>query len=118
MMKARINVAPIKEKPEPVLFSNSSEETGTENRTYVGDENRFYGKWRTKAEISVERNLHCTATSENFGKFFIFSSRLCHLRQIFTHLGTSSYKFSLEKYLVQFLISLLIIFLLCENVQK
>ena len=71
-MKARINVAPIKEKPEPVLFSNSSEETGTENRTDIGDENRFYGKWRTKAEISVERNLHCTATSENFGKFIIF----------------------------------------------
>ena len=73
-MRARINVAPIKENPELFLFSNSSDETetGTGNRTDAGDENRFYGKWTTKAEISVERSLHCTAMSENFGNFLSF----------------------------------------------
>jgi hypothetical protein len=71
LMKAKLSVAPIKENPEPILFADSgdeSDEAGAGNETDFYDESRFYGKWRRKAEVVVERNLLCTAASDSFGK--------------------------------------------------
>ena len=82
MMKARLNVAQIKENPEPVLFSYSCNADETGNETGAGtetgtlDENRFYGKWRRKAALDAERSLICTAASENFGKKMFESGSL------------------------------------------
>ena len=72
LLRAHLDVAPIKVSPESILFDEEGNEseinTGNENRTR-DLENQFYGKWKRKAELVAERKLQCTS-SQSFGKLF------------------------------------------------
>jgi hypothetical protein len=78
VLHALLTVAPIRENPEPVLFSDVVDgddsagfpDNRTSEKAETEDESRFYGKWRKKTDVVARRNLHCTA-SQNFGNFLV-----------------------------------------------